>query len=190
VLEAAVADTSVVPFRFGTIVPGGDSQVRTELLQAHHDELMQLLRRVEGRVQMTVKAYYHEEPLLREIVAGDPEIQALREAIRGREDDEITRGYRVRLGELVNAAVEQRRQADAAEIIERLKPVSIAVVMDPIEREFMVLNAPFLVDRDRMPEFERAVEGVARDYANRIRFRLLGPMPCYHFLDVEQPAWA
>jgi Gas vesicle synthesis protein GvpL/GvpF len=122
-------------------------------------------------------------------VAGDAEIQALREATRGREDV-ASQSARVRLGELVNAAVEQRRQRDAAEIIERLKPVSIAAVMDPIEREFMVLNAPFLVDRDHMREFEKAVEGLARDYANSVRLRLLGPMPCYNFLDVEQPAWA
>src|SRR5919198_3939012 len=40
VLEAAVVDAPVVPFRFGIMVPG-DEEVGSELLEDHHDELAQ-----------------------------------------------------------------------------------------------------------------------------------------------------
>jgi hypothetical protein len=53
-----------------------------------------------------------------------------------------------------------------------------------------VLNIPFLVARDRQEEFEDAVEEVAQERQERMRFRLLGPMPVYNFIDVEEPAWA
>ena len=186
VLEAAIVDASVVPFRFGIMVPGGDDQVRTELLGAHHDELAQLLERLEGRLQMVLKVHYMEEELLQEILDREPEIARLQQVTLG-VSEELGHNDRVRLGELVNAAVEQQRQSDSALLLERLKPLSIAVVVDALESEFMMLNAPFLLERGRMPEFEEAVEEVAREYP-RIRFRLLGPMPAYNFL--EELAWA
>jgi hypothetical protein len=68
--------------------------------------------------------------------------------------------------------------------------VSLAAVVDDLEKEFMVLNAPFLVQRDRRQEFEDAVEEVAQERQERMSFRLLGPMPAYSFIDVEEPAWA
>jgi Gas vesicle synthesis protein GvpL/GvpF len=54
----------------------------------------------------------------------------------------------------------------------------------------MVLNAPCLVERKRREEFEGKVEEVAEELSERMHFRLLGPMPAYHFIDLEEPAWA
>jgi hypothetical protein len=188
VLEAAVVDAPVVPFRFGIMVPG-DQEVGTDLLDAHHDDLAQYLKNVDDQVQMTLKVYYHEEAVLREIIEREPDVARLREAM-SEGPDEATRDVRAQLGELVSNAVEQRRQRDSADILARLKPVSQAAVVEGLEAEFMVLNVPFLVERDRQEEFEDAVEEVAQERRERMRFRLLGPMPVYNFIDVEEPAWA
>jgi hypothetical protein len=188
VLEAAIVDSPVVPFRFGIMVPG-DQEVGSDLLDAHHDELAQLLKKVEGWVQMTLKVYYDEDAVLREILENEPEARKLREAMN-EGSEEATRDVRVRLGELISKAIEQRRERDSADILEHLKPASIAAVVDPLEKEFMVLNAPFLVERERQQEFEEAVDEVAQERQERLRFRLLGPMPAYSFLEVEEPAWA
>lgn len=187
VLEASIVDSPVVPFRFGIMVPG-DQEVASDLLDARHDELAELLKKVENWVQMTLKAYYDEEAVLREIIDREPEARKLHEAMR-KGSEEATRDVRVRLGELIGKAIEQRRERDGADILERLKPFSIAAVNEPLEKEFMLLNAPFLVERGRQKEFEEAVEEVARERRERIHFRLLGPMPAYNFLEVEEPAW-
>lgn len=189
VLESAAADAPVVPFGFGVVVPGGDEGVGEELLQARHDELAQLLHRVDGRVQLTLKVTYDRDRLLREVLESNPEIARLRETTRAYGDDEAGRNDQVRLGELIGTAVEQQRKADATEILEALKPVSIAGLLDDVETEYMVVNAPFLVERDRIKEFEQAVESLAEERRERMRFTLLGPMPAYHFIDMEAPAW-
>jgi hypothetical protein len=189
VLEAAVVDAPVVPFKFGTIVPGGDDRVNSDLLEARHDELVKFLKKFEDHVQMTLKVNYREDAVLREIIEGEPELGQLREQTR-QGDEQATRDARVRLGELISKALEQRRERDKADIFEHLKPVSIAAVDEAIEAEFMVLNAPFLVERGRIEEFEEAVEHVAEERQQRMQFTLLGPMPVFNFLDVEEPAWA
>jgi hypothetical protein len=187
VLEAAVEDAAVVPLKFGTVCPG-DEQVGKGLLEERHDELAEILKRVEGHVQMTLKVTYHEDAVLREIMDSEPQIAELRKQSQGPEEQ--TRNLKVQLGELISKALEQRREADKADIFEQLKPVSVAAVDDPVETEFMVLNAPFLVERDRLDDFEEGVEQVAEERHQRMQFTLQGPMPAYNFLDVDEPAWA
>lgn len=188
VLEAAIVDSPVVPFRFGTIVSGGDQEVGEELLKGYHDQLSQMLARFEDYVQMTVKVSYDDDVVLEEIIESQPEIAQLREQSRG--DEDLTRAIRVRLGELINQALEQTRARDANAILERLNSEASAQATDPPETEFMVLNTPFLVKRDRVEEFEEAVERVANDRQERMHFTLLGPMPAFSFIDVQEPAWA
>jgi Gas vesicle synthesis protein GvpL/GvpF len=181
-LEAAILDAPVVPFRFGTMV---DSRaVASELLDAHHDELARLLQRVRDHVQFILKVTYREEVVLREIVERDPEIARLREETRN--GDEIaTRAGRLRLGELVSIALDAVRQNDADAISMRLAPHVEAFTLKPPETEFMVLNAPFLVERRRMRQFEEAVAAVVAEQAEGMHFVLLGPMPAYDFVDSE-----
>jgi hypothetical protein len=181
VLEAAVVDAPVVPFRFGNVL--SDDAV-TDLLEDRHDELAQLLDSVRDYVQFTLKADYDEEVVLREIIEVRPEIAHLREQTRGR-DELATRDLRVRLGELVSIALEEIRNGDAGAIGEHLGAYAASFTFVPRERQFMVLNAPFLVERDRMREFEEAAAEVAAAQAGRMHLTLLGPMPAYDFLSGE-----
>jgi hypothetical protein len=188
VLEAAVVDAPVVPFRFGTMVEGGDEEVGTELLKGYHDQLSRLLARFDDYVQMTVKVSYHDDVVLQEIIESQPEIAQLRAQAHG--DEDLTRAVRIRLGELINAALEQARARDASEILEELNSEAAAVATDPPETEFMVVNAPFLVTRSQVQEFEAAVERMADEREERMHFTLLGPMPAFSFIDVQETAWA
>jgi Gas vesicle synthesis protein GvpL/GvpF len=178
VLEAAVLDAPVVPFRFGMAV-AGDSV--SELLGARHDELAQLLESVRHSVQFTLKADYHQDVVLREIIESQPEVAQLREQTRGCE--EITAyADRVRLGELVSVALERIRRCDADAIAARLSRCSVEFTFEPLEREFMALNAPFLVERRRMRVFEGVAGAIATEQAERMHLTLLGPMPAYNFV--------
>jgi hypothetical protein len=186
VLETAVLDAPVVPFRFGTVL--ADGSLDTQLLEPWHDQLAQLLESVKEYVQLTLKASYDEDIVLREIVSGNPEIAQLREQTRG--GDEITtRDSRLLLGELVSMALEQLRQRDATAIVERLSPLADGSRFEPPESEFMALNAPFLVERGRTAEFEGAAGTLADEQAGRMHLTLLGPMPAFDFIGGGQLPW-
>jgi len=187
VLEAALESSPVLPLRFGMVVTDEDA-VRDEILEAHHDELAQLLERFEGRVQLTLKVYYHEDVVVAEILASDENVARLREAIRGRPED-ASRKERIALGERINAAIEKRRKRDGQEIMGRLRPLADAVTLEPPEDELMVAHAGFLLQRDRIQEFDTTLEDMAQEGAELLRFRLLGPMPAYNFVDFKEPAW-
>jgi gas vesicle protein GvpL/GvpF len=188
VLERATETATVVPMRFGMVFPDAET-VGSDLLEERGEQLNRLLDQLEGHVQMTLKVTYHQEAVLRDIVDGNPEIARLREATSQGGEQE-TYDARVRLGELINAAIEQRRQRDGEEILERIGSLTVSTVTEPAETEFMVLNAPLLVERDRVPELEDTLEELAQERTDLMAFRLLGPMPAYHFVSWEEPAWA
>ena len=188
VLESAVRDAPVVPMRFGIMCPS-DEDVANGILTERHDELAELLEKFADRVQMLLKVDYDEQALLREILEDQPEAAELREEI-GVGSEEATRDSRVRLGELIANTLEQRRERDGAALLEQLDDVVVEARSEPPEKEWMVLNAPLLIERDAIGDLEKATEEIASEQGELMRFRLLGPMPAYHFLqaDAEQPA--
>jgi hypothetical protein len=110
-----------------------------------------------------------------------PEIARARDAIQGR-PAAATHFERIRLGELVAHAVEAKRSADGDEILRALGPLAVAVAPDPPLHERSVVNAAFLVERTRLEDFDAAVERVSRARAQRMQFKLIGPLPAHSFV--------
>jgi hypothetical protein len=122
--------------------------------------------------------------VLLEVVESDDEIRTLQERVRELPED-ASYYDRVRLGELIVGALEARREVEAEKIYERLEPTAVEVAAHQPASPEDVVNAAFLVDRDRVQEFEDAVESLGSDLAGRVRLRLLGPLAPYDFVGEE-----
>jgi hypothetical protein len=183
VLEAALASATVLPMRFGVIM-GGDAAVREELLDPHRDELLAQLDRLSGRVELSLRATYEEAPLLREILVEEPQIRDMQAATRSTGGG----GYleRMRLGEMIAAAVEMRRRRDAEAIMSVLAPLAEDYRLAEPRHERMALSASFLIARDGIAKFDAAVDDVGRSQKHRMRMRYTGPLPPHSFVTLEQ----
>jgi hypothetical protein len=192
VLEEASANATVLPIRFGTVMAGDDA-VRTQMLEPNAEQLSGLLSELAGRVQLSVKGEYDEKLLLRDVVDRSPQIVTLRERLREIPD---AAGYyeRIRLGELVAAEVERRREEDVALAVDRLEPLAVDVRVEPPASAESAFNLAFLVERDRIDPFGAAVAKLAKEAGERISIRFVGPLPPYSFADAdltaESSAWA
>jgi hypothetical protein len=162
-------------------------EVRERILGGHGGELVEQLERLAGKVELAVRALYEEERLMREIVQTHPEIARRREALRGQPED-ATYYERIGLGEMVADAVERARESDANTILEVLSPLALAVEIGQPGHERVVLNASFLVERESVQRFDDALEELARSQAERIRFKLTGPLPPHSFVELAGAA--
>lgn len=186
VLERAIEKGTVLPMRFGVVLPNEEA-VRADLLTAHRQELEAQLEEMNGKVEVNIKGLYDEPTVLRELVATDPEIAGLREALQHQPED-ATYFERIRLGELVAAALSARRSAEEHQIVDRLAASALGVeVSDPMH-ERMVVNASFLVERDRMGDLDKALEQIAAEREGKIRFRYTGPLPPHSFVELSMEA--
>jgi hypothetical protein len=184
VLEEVSRDATVLPVRFGTVMESDDA-VRERLLGADRERLRAMLSELTGRVQLSVKGDYEEEPLLRTVMRATPEIAALRERVRTL--PEAAGHYeRIRLGELVAGAVARQREADTEFVLERLRPLSVAASVEPTEG---AMHVAFLVARDDVATFDAGLGPVAEALAERMQVRCVGPLPPYSFVE-GSPAWA
>jgi hypothetical protein len=183
VLENALEQGTVLPMRFGVVLESPDA-VQTRVLDAHQDELQRQLAQFEGKVELRLRAIYDEQALMREIVNEDREIAQLRTRVR-RTNDDASYFDRIRLGELVAAAIERKREQDTNAIIPGLEQRADAVQLSAPVHERMVFNASFLVDRDRIAEFDEAVDLVGRNHTDRMRLKYTGPLPPHSFAELS-----
>jgi hypothetical protein len=183
VLTVALTDGPVLPLRFGTVFEDEEDLVGT-LLDGRRDELTRLLREFDGLVELSVKAFFREAEVLAEIVRDSPRIARLRDAT-SKGSEAGTYALRIELGELVAAELEARADREADRILRRLRPLARRVEVDMERLEHRVLRAAFLVDRERVPEFDAAMDEVARREAGRIDFKYLGPLPPHSFVALE-----
>ena len=190
VLEEAVANATVLPVRFGTIMES-DEAVVDQFLAPRHDRLVALLAELSGKVQLSVKAFYDEDRLMRGVVTESAAVAQLRERVRAR-PKAATYYDRIQLGELVAGEVDQARERDGATVLGRLEPLAVAARREPPGTPDAAVNAAFLVERSRVDEFSEAVARLAEEVEDRMRLRYLGPLPPYSFTEEQEAvgAWA
>jgi hypothetical protein len=191
VLEEASADATVLPVRFGTVM-AGDEAVVDAFLAPGHDDLASRLAEMVGKVQLTVRAFYDEESLLRGVVERSPHVARLRAQVSAL--PEAAAYYkRIELGQLVAAEVEQARERDTAVVLARLEPLALAARREQPSSLDAAVNTAFLVERARMDDFSRAVGELGHELSGRMRLRYAGPLPPYSFTGEDatvEAAWA
>jgi Gas vesicle synthesis protein GvpL/GvpF len=186
VLEQALANGSVLPMRFG-IVMEDEEMIREQLLDRHRPELAAQLEDFAGKVELKLRATYDESRLMREVMAQDQDVARLRASLRGVPDDASYYG-RIRLGELVAEAVERKRQIDSGRMLDALSPLALAVEVGEPNHERVVLSVSFLIERQRIEEFDAAVDKLGREQESRMRFKYTGPLPPHSFVRLQAGA--
>jgi hypothetical protein len=177
VLAEAGAAGAVLPMRFGSVAPDDDAV--TGVLAERADHYKERLGALDGKVEYNVKASHDEEAVLHRVMSENREIRAVTEANRkaggGSYED------RLRLGEMVVAAVKAREAEDAAELQHALETAAADVSVGP-ESTGWLANVSFLVDRESAEPFLTEVEQLRKSHPH-IELRVNGPLPPYSFVE-------
>ncbi|WP_308818520.1 GvpL/GvpF family gas vesicle protein [Pseudonocardia alni] len=179
-VNTLAGSTTVLPMRFGGVVDD-DRAVVDELLAAHQEYFAWALEQLDGCRQFVLAGRYDSDRLVAGIVEADPEIQQLGEAVRGKDPD-ATYYERIRLGEAIAGHVERIRSDDADLAVERLGPFAVATSVKEPASEDGAVELALLVHRDRVGDFEQAVDALGDEWDERVRLRLIGPVAPYDFL--------
>jgi hypothetical protein len=183
VLSEAIERGTAIPMRFGMVMDGDDA-VRQRLLARHATELGDMLRTLDGHVQMTVKAFYADDALLRDVLATEPELARQSAELVQRPDAEAHTA-RVSLGEVVAAAVEMRRAAVETALLDRLSPLAAEVRVEPAKSDRVALSAQLLVPRDRREALDEEIRALGDALEGTVAFRYIGPLAPFSFADLS-----
>ena len=183
VLVEVMREHTVLPVRFGTIATD-EGVVREKLLAGRRDEMLSLLDEMDGRVELGLKAFWPENSVFQEIVDEEPAIRTLRDGLMGRSAVE-THFDRMRLGEMVEAAMLRKRERDAETILARVRPLAHGCKVNDVIGDRMVVNAALLVEKASEPEMDEAVEALDAELGHRLQFKYVGGLPPYNFVNVS-----
>lgn len=181
VVEQAMKDHTVLPVKFGTVLATTGEVQR--LLSQGHSHFVQALAWMADKVEVEVAATWDTGQVLREI-SQEEDIARAREAIAGRAG-QTTFEERIRLGQMVKASLDRRRDGYRERMVAFLKPAAVDVQPNPLVSDEMVMNVAFLVEKDRQEEFDSRVRQLNGLFQDQVKFCIVGPLPPYSFATVE-----
>ena len=180
-IEEVMKEFQVLPVRFSTIAE--DEAKIGRILEKEHDRFAELLKTMAGKTELSVIAIFREGFIYKNIAEKYQDIQAFKERISGL-PPEKTRGPMMEIGRRVEAALHQEREIHKEEILNALAPLSCDVKVMDNYGELMILKAAFLVEKRREDEFDRAVTSLAGKYEEKIRFKYVGTLPPFNFVNL------
>lgn len=182
VVERVMQEYTVLPVRFCTVAANPEEIRR--LLEQRYLELKHLLRDMDGKAELGVKAFWRRmEIIFREIVDEHEEIKRLKAEVAGK-PSRHAHAQQIAIGEMVQAALQAKKEREAEELLAGLKRASVEYRLNGTVGDKMLFNAAFLVDRSREREFDELVERLDLHYRERIKFAYVGPVAPYNFVNI------
>lgn len=184
-IEEVMKEYTVLPVRFDTI--SEDEEKVKEILKAEYDKFKDLLDQMEGKIELGLKAMFKEN-IYNDILEKYQDIRILKESI-GTLLPEQTIYDRVEIGKMVEEALEKEKQIYNQLILNILSPLAEELKVNNNYGERMILNAAFLVYKDKEEMFDQEVRELDSDFGNKINFKYIGTVPPFNFVNlvIEMP---
>lgn len=178
--EVVMREFTVLPMSFSTVFKTSEDIV--ELLRTAYDAFRDVLVKMRDKVEFGVKVLWEPEIVIREIEKDDENLRLLRQEISSQRGS--TYFARMQYGRLVDSLLQQRSEQLVNDIFNTLGSVSVASRANKPIGEKMILNAAFLVARDREADFDAKVKEIDARYEN-LKFKYTGPWPPYNFVNIR-----
>lgn len=178
--EAVMKRFTVIPMSFNTVFKTREDIV--ELLRTAYDAFRDVLGKMEDKLEFGLKVVWEPEIVIREIEKENENVRLLREQISSQKGS--TYFARMQYGRLVDSLLQERSERLVAEIFQALADVSVASRANKPIGDKMILNAAFLVPRDREAEFDARVKEIDAKHAN-LKLKYTGPWPPYNFVNIR-----
>jgi hypothetical protein len=178
--ETVMQQHTVIPMSFGTVFKTDDDII--ELLRAAYDAFRDVLSKMQDKFEFGLKVLWDRDQIIREIEQEDEDIRRLKAEISSRKGS--TYFARMQYGRLIDAALQARSERYVADVFQRLRDVSVASRSNKPIGDRMILNAAFLVSRDKEQAFDARVKEIGQEHEG-LTFKYTGPWPPYNFVNIR-----
>ncbi|HTK08476.1 MAG TPA: GvpL/GvpF family gas vesicle protein [Ktedonobacteraceae bacterium] len=184
VLETLVAKSTILPVRFCTI--STDEEIIIEkVLKARYQEFLHLLAEMQGKIELGVRARWTDlEAIFAELVEENKDIKAIKERLLSESNVQVQYAGKIKLGQMVQNALLEKRKKEAGELLDMLRPLSLACKENQFYGDMNLINAAFLVDREQERAFDEKIQELEKSYNGRKQLKYTSPVIPYNFVEV------
>ena len=182
VIETVMKGQTIIPMSFGTVFRT-DDDIR-EVLKSIYPSLKDVLHQMADKLEFGLKVNWDRDAVVEELQREDEDLRKFHQEIT-RKHLQSTYFARMQLGRMIDKALADRAAAYVREIYSALRSVCVASRDNKPIGEKMILNAAFLIHRDRERDFDTAVNKIAEKFGDRLNFKYTGPWPPYNFVNIR-----
>ena len=180
--EVVMKEFTVLPMSFGTVFRTEDDI--KAFLKGTYDALVEVLEKMEGKIEFGLKVNWDKDRVIRELEHENEEVRRLKQEIETSQSGS-TYFAKMQLGRVVESALQAKADIYVAEIYEALRNAAVASRSNKPIGDKMIMNAAFLVDRDKTKIFDEQISEIAKKYENKLSFLYTGPWPPYNFVNIR-----
>lgn len=181
-IEEVMKTYTVLPVRFCTIAED-EGKVR-KILEKEHERFLGLLKDIEGKKELGLKAVFKEDAIYGGILADYDEIRMEKEKMAKEPPSAHAHQKLMQIGKMVEAALEEEKAKCKETILSNLEPLALAVKTNNTYGERMIMNAAFLVEKTKEAAFDQKVNELADKYGDKITFKYVGTLPPFNFINL------
>ena len=171
-----------VPMSFGTLFKTEEDTI--EFLKDTYDALRDVLQKMKDKLEFGLKVNWDRESVLAEIEKDNEELRKLKAEIESNQQSS-TYFARMQLGRLVEQALADKSDAYVREIYDYLRDAAIASRHNKVIGDKMIMNAAFLVPREKAKFFDDKIRDINARYEGKLTFKETGPWPPYNFVTIR-----
>ncbi|WP_147804080.1 GvpL/GvpF family gas vesicle protein [Alkalicoccus halolimnae] len=179
-------DHTIIPVSFGNVVEGKkDVEVFMEHLYPNFEKIFP---KIENKIEVGLKLVGKKEWMQKQ-AHNNPKLKQMKTNI---ETKSKAAGYydRMALGEASKKFIGSIHEEFEKEIFHPLTKIADSAKSNEVINERMLLNAAFLIDKDKEEIFDKKVNELYAKWNDKIDFSYTGPWPAYNFIDLKVKAGA
>src|SRR5438128_8956637 len=178
--ETVMRKHTVIPMSFGTVFKTRDDII--ELLRSAYEAFHDVLVKMQDKLEFGLKVLWDREVMIREIERADEDIRRLKSEIGAQKGS--TYFARMQYGRLVDGSLQSMSEKYVADIFEALRDVAVASRANKPIGDKMIMNAAFLVARDKEAAFDQRAKQIGGRF-DTLTFKYTGPWPPYNFVNIR-----
>ena len=182
VIENVMKTHTIIPMSFGTVFRT-DDDIR-EVLKSIYPSLKDVLKQMSGKLEFGLKVSWDRDHVIEELKRTNDEIARFQQEL-SRKHLQSTYFARMQLGRMIDKAMAEKAAEYVKEIYDGLRLACVASRDNKPIGDKMILNAAFLLEREREAEFDAAVNVIAKTFGDRLNFKYTGPWPPYNFVNIR-----
>ncbi|MBI1938986.1 MAG: GvpL/GvpF family gas vesicle protein [Ignavibacteriales bacterium] len=178
-IELVMGEFTVLPVRFSTIAE--DENKVKKILEKEYDKFKSMITKLEGKKELGLKAVLNSDVIYKDILEKHKDINMLKKKLeRSKAYNEL-----VEIGEMVENALEAEKEIYKEEILNTLSPLAEEISINKVFEKMMVLNAAFLVEKNREAKFDQNIHELDSKFSSKIKFKYVGTVPPFNFVNLK-----
>lgn len=173
---------TVIPMCLGTFAKD-EAEVR-EILSKGYVLINEIIQKTIYKIEIDVAATWNNFNAMVKEASEEREIKEFKENLLT-DPKGITVDGQLKIGFMLKKALEKKRDEYALKIQEALKRVSFDFKTHELMDDKMVINAAFLIDKNKRGDFDKKIEGLNVEFNEKLNFRCVGPLPLYSFYTLQ-----